>query len=247
MEVVKPSSYLVLDGIESKSREIFSDEEISRLFFYANQNEKFSCTAREVLFLVFTGLRPEEFFSIQKEDISLEDCYIFSAGSKTGAGRNRLIPLISQVIHIERVTKHPRGGGEGTGGKRPFPLRGGGGGPDKHPPGGGAFPPPHAPRPPRETGVEGRTGAPAPARPPGAEPKGYPTVGRAFTREGGGAPGGYGPPRAGYAGRPGRGGQGCPYKDDRSRKLQIHQTDLHPREFAPVRGRNQKAGATGTK
>ena len=98
MEVVKPSSYLVLDGIESKSREIFSDEEISRLFFYANQNEKFSCTAREVLLLVFTGLRPEEFFSIQKEDISLEDCYIFSAGSKTGAGRNRLIPLISQVM-----------------------------------------------------------------------------------------------------------------------------------------------------
>lgn len=98
MEVIKPSAYLVLDGIESKSREIFSDEEISRLFFYANQNEKFSCTAREVLLLVFTGLRPEEFFSILKDDINLEGCYIFSAGSKTGAGRNRIIPLIAQVI-----------------------------------------------------------------------------------------------------------------------------------------------------
>lgn len=124
MEVVKPSSYLVLDGIESKSREIFSDEEISRLFFYANQNEKFSCTAREVLLLVFTGLRPEEFFSIQKEDISLEDCYIFSAGSKTGAGRNRLIPLISQVIPCHHragnadLSQHEGGGAGNMAGDR---------------------------------------------------------------------------------------------------------------------------------
>lgn len=98
MDIVKPASYLILDGVASKSREIFSDEEISRLFLYANQDEKFSCTAREVLLLVFTGLRPEEFFSIQKTDISLEDRYIYSPGSKTDAGKNRLIPLISQIV-----------------------------------------------------------------------------------------------------------------------------------------------------
>lgn len=98
MDVVKPSPYLILDGIPSKSREIFSDEEISRLFFYANQSEKFSSTAREVLLLIFTGLRPEEFFAIQKADINLKERYIYSLGSKTEAGKERLIPLIAQVI-----------------------------------------------------------------------------------------------------------------------------------------------------
>ena len=66
MEVIKPSSYLVLDGIESKSREIFSDEEISRLFFYANQNEKFSCTAREVLLWYSPAFAPKNFSRYKK-------------------------------------------------------------------------------------------------------------------------------------------------------------------------------------
>ena len=41
LDVINPSPYLILDGVQSKSREIFSDEEISRLFLYAQANERF--------------------------------------------------------------------------------------------------------------------------------------------------------------------------------------------------------------
>lgn len=33
IDVINPSPYLILDGVQAKSREIFSDEEISRLFY----------------------------------------------------------------------------------------------------------------------------------------------------------------------------------------------------------------------
>lgn len=98
MEVINPSPYLVLDGAAAKSREIFSDEEISRLFLYAQANERFSCTAREVLLLIFTGLRPEELFEVEKSDVSLQYHYLFTWGSKTDAGKDRIIPLISQIM-----------------------------------------------------------------------------------------------------------------------------------------------------
>lgn len=41
LDVINPSPYLILDGVQSKSREIFSDEEISRLFLYAQSNRAF--------------------------------------------------------------------------------------------------------------------------------------------------------------------------------------------------------------
>ncbi len=95
MEVVKPSSYLVLDGIESKSREIFFGRRNLAALFFANQMKKFLCTAREVLFYS-PAFAPRRIFLDTKRGYKPEDCYIFSAGSKTGAGRNRLIPLISR-------------------------------------------------------------------------------------------------------------------------------------------------------
>ena len=98
LEIITPANYLILDGIQAKSREIFSDEEIARLFWYAQKNEFFSCTAREVLLLIFTGLRPEELFSIEKCNVHLQQQYIFAPGSKTEAGKDRIIPLISQVM-----------------------------------------------------------------------------------------------------------------------------------------------------
>lgn len=98
IDVINPSPYLILDGVQAKSREIFSDEEISRLFLYAQANERFSCTAREVLILIFTGLRPEELFEVEKNDVNLQYHFLFTWGSKTDAGKERIIPLISQIM-----------------------------------------------------------------------------------------------------------------------------------------------------
>lgn len=98
LQVVEPTRYLVLDGKANKSREIFSDDEIARLFCYADLDEEFSEAARIVLLLIFTGVRPEELFAVRKENVDLEAHYIFFEGSKTAAGRNRLVPLIAPVM-----------------------------------------------------------------------------------------------------------------------------------------------------
>lgn len=41
LDVINPSPYLILDGVQAKSREIFSDEEISRLFCMPNPTSVF--------------------------------------------------------------------------------------------------------------------------------------------------------------------------------------------------------------
>ena len=98
LRAVEPTRYLILDGKASKSREIYSDEEIARLFWYANLDEALSPTARVVLILIFTGARPEELFEVRKTNVSLDECYIFFSGSKTEAGKNRLVPLVTQIV-----------------------------------------------------------------------------------------------------------------------------------------------------
>lgn len=86
--------FLILDGYKSKSRVIFSDSEITRLISFAQTNfDRAGLDARIVLILIFTGLRPEELFAIQKTDVHLAEKYITVAGSKTTAGRNRVIPI----------------------------------------------------------------------------------------------------------------------------------------------------------
>lgn len=91
------TSYFSLDGYQSEGREIFTDEEISRLYLYAQQGQRYSRDSMITLLLVFTGLRPSELFYVKKSDINLETMYMVAPGSKTTAGRNRLIPFIPQI------------------------------------------------------------------------------------------------------------------------------------------------------
>lgn len=90
--------FLVLDGYHSKSRVIFSDEEIARLYFYAqDSNNKYWDTAQIVLLLIFTGLRPEELFEVKKQNVDGINRVIRVEGSKTEAGRNRIIPILPVI------------------------------------------------------------------------------------------------------------------------------------------------------
>ena len=56
-----------------------------------------------ILILIFTGLRINELLSLKNTDINLEEKYFITAGSKTDAGKNRLIPINSKVLPL--VTK----------------------------------------------------------------------------------------------------------------------------------------------
>lgn len=102
--------FLILDGYRSKSRLILSDEEINRLFFYAvSAKGKYWEAAQITLILVLTGMRPEELFEVKKADVDLAAGKIYTAGSKTEAGRDRTIPIAQPIAPflLYLTLRHP--------------------------------------------------------------------------------------------------------------------------------------------
>lgn len=61
-----------------------------------DKTNKHWLTARVVLILIFTGYRPNELFSVKRSDINLKRNYLI-AGSKTKAGKNRIVPIFPQI------------------------------------------------------------------------------------------------------------------------------------------------------
>lgn len=72
-------------------REIFSDEEISRL--RANDTDD---AVKMILLLIYTGLRIGELFTLRRENVHLEEGYL-TGGSKTAAGKNRTVPILPEA------------------------------------------------------------------------------------------------------------------------------------------------------
>lgn len=102
--------FLILDGYRSKSRLILSDEEINRLFFYAvSATGKYWEAAEITMILVLTGMRPEELFEVKKVDVDLAAGKIYTAGSKTEAGRDRTIPIAQPIVPflLYLTLRHP--------------------------------------------------------------------------------------------------------------------------------------------
>ena len=73
----------------------FTAEEIQRLFESVFAEE----LADTVLIMIYTGMRPSELLSVKTEDIHLSEKYIVG-GSKTEAGRNRVIPLSDKIMPL---------------------------------------------------------------------------------------------------------------------------------------------------
>lgn len=71
----------------------FTDEEILTLFY--NDHIPDACI---VLCLLYTGMRESEFFSIKKSDVTLGNVPYMVGGSKTEGGRNRVIPIRSEIV-----------------------------------------------------------------------------------------------------------------------------------------------------
>lgn len=76
--------FIKLTSTESKKKQIFTDEEIARLS--ADDTD----AARIILMLIYTGVRINELFSARLD--AYHGSY-FISGSKTDAGRNRIIPI----------------------------------------------------------------------------------------------------------------------------------------------------------
>lgn len=72
----------------------FTNEEISILW-----GVQYNDLVKIILIWLYTGLRPNEIFKTKREDVHLEEKY-FITGSKTKAGKNRIIPIHRKIEHL---------------------------------------------------------------------------------------------------------------------------------------------------
>lgn len=56
-----------------------------------------------ILILIYTGMRIGELLNLKNTDINLEEKYILTEGSKTEAGKNRIIPINNKIFSL--ITK----------------------------------------------------------------------------------------------------------------------------------------------
>ena len=78
-------------------RKIFTDEEIQIL--WKNKGDKITDIT---LILIYTGMRINELLHLKNKDINLEERYLIT-GSKTDAGKDRLIPINYKILPL--ITK----------------------------------------------------------------------------------------------------------------------------------------------
>jgi len=76
------------------TREPFSDEAIKTMWKLQRQS-----WVDSVLFLLYTGFRISEMLDLRKENVNLEAGTI-TGGTKTAAGKNRIVPIHSKIRHI---------------------------------------------------------------------------------------------------------------------------------------------------
>ena len=78
-----------------KTGKIFTDTEIKWLW----ENIDF-IGSRELLILIYTGMRIGEMLDISRDDIHFEEGYMKIKGSKTEAGKNRVVPLHDKILPL---------------------------------------------------------------------------------------------------------------------------------------------------
>lgn len=88
------SDLLTSDPIPETSKEIFTDEEVSRI--WENKNLPW---ADSLLFFLYTGFRISEMLALKTEAVDLE-AQTMTGGTKTAAGKNRIVPIHSKIQHI---------------------------------------------------------------------------------------------------------------------------------------------------
>lgn len=88
------SSLIHAAPIEPNNRKPFTKEEISAL--WERKNEPYVDTA---LIFLYTGFRLSELLEMKPEQVNLEERY-FTGGSKTKAGKDRIVPIHSKIFDL---------------------------------------------------------------------------------------------------------------------------------------------------
>lgn len=85
------AKFVRLNEDEKKEKQVFTEEEIAAI--RSDDRE----TAKIIMMLIYTGMRIGELFQVKKEDF--HGPYVVG-GSKTDAGRNRIIPIRTEGIPL---------------------------------------------------------------------------------------------------------------------------------------------------
>ncbi len=88
------SDLLTSDPIPETTKEVFTNEEIQ--IVWDNQNIPW---ADSLLFFLYTGFRISEMLAIRIENVNLTEQTI-QGGTKTAAGKNRIVPIHSKILSI---------------------------------------------------------------------------------------------------------------------------------------------------
>lgn len=81
-----------LSQVPKTEKGIFSKAEINKLF-----DNDLDFTARCILILIHTGMRISELLEVKKENVHIRERYLVG-GSRTEAGKNRVIPISDKII-----------------------------------------------------------------------------------------------------------------------------------------------------
>ena len=79
---------------KASSRSPFSDEEIKQIWAIEEQE-----WVDSILCFLYMGWRLNELLSIKTEDVDLQEATI-TGGLKTEAGKNRIVPIHSRILHL---------------------------------------------------------------------------------------------------------------------------------------------------
>lgn len=101
------SALLTSAPIPETSKRPFTDDEVSRLW-----ENQFVPWADSVLFFLYTGFRISEMLALKTGDLKdVEGVRVIQGGTKTEAGKNRLVPVHSKIATlIDRRLKEAKGG-----------------------------------------------------------------------------------------------------------------------------------------
>ena len=91
----------VVSNYEEIDRVPFSETEINKLWEISKTvtNVEDKLLAKAILILIYTGVRVNELLKLKPSDMHLEERYVIG-GSKTDAGKNRIIPISEKIYPL---------------------------------------------------------------------------------------------------------------------------------------------------
>lgn len=91
------AKFIKIEEKVEKTGAIFTDEEIKTLWKHSDEP-----IARMLLILIYTGMRIGEMLGMHKDNIHLDECYMVG-GSKTEAGKDRVIPIHQEILPLVKT------------------------------------------------------------------------------------------------------------------------------------------------